>query len=93
VADSAAFEPKAEFSDLDSVGTIYVSADGDFNVREALVEGGGVIIATDPVLIERLDAYEPLKRVAVARAEEAQAEAAPDESDESDSKPSSRRNR
>lgn len=93
MADQAAFEPKAEFSDPDSLGTIYVSVDGDFNVREAVEAGGGVIIATDPKLIERLDAYEPLKRVAVARAEEVQAEAAPDESDESDSKPSSRRNR
>lgn len=93
MTDTAAFAPKAEFSDPDSLGTIFVTDAGDFNVREAVKEGGGVIIATDPRLIERLDAYEALKRVSVDRAEETQAEVASDPEPEVEPDPPKRRTR
>lgn len=55
-----------ESYDLDSVGAIIVNHYRDLNVREALEKAdGGIYVTDDPDEIRTLDAYEPVKRVAV----------------------------
>lgn len=66
MADQAVFAPKAEFTDPECLGTVFVSDKGDFNVREAVEAGDGVIVVTDQKLIEALDRYLPLTRVAAS---------------------------
>lgn len=70
MSDHAAFAPKERFSDPDSLGTIFVSDEGDLNVRDAvasdeLLGPAGFIVTDDPAQIAALDGYEPLKRVNV----------------------------
>ena len=76
MAERAAYAPKERFSDPDSLGTVFVSDEGDINVREAVASGDehgpkGFVVTDDPAVIAALDRYEPLKRVALADAEAA----------------------
>lgn len=80
MAEQVAFTPKESFKDPDSLGTIYVSEEGDLNVREAVVKGKGYIVAEDPELIAALDRYEPLKRASIEAAEKASKQKAPSRS-------------
>lgn len=77
MSDHAAFAPKERFSDPDSLGTVYVSDEGDLNVREAVASSDdygreGYIVTDDPAVIAALDQYEPLKRVTLSEAEKPQ---------------------
>lgn len=74
MSERAAFAPKERFSDPDCLGTIYVSDDGDLNVRDAvasdeLLGPAGFIVTEDPAQIAALDHYEPVKRVAIPEPE------------------------
>jgi hypothetical protein len=79
LSERAAFAPKERFSDPDSLGTIFVSDEGDLNVREAIqgyVRGPvGYIVTDDPAQIAALDRYEAVKRVSVTEVEQAEAQA------------------
>lgn len=82
MSERAAFAPKERFSDPDSLGTIFVTDEGDLNVREAITSSdlygpAGYLLTDDPAQIAALDRYEPVKRVAVSEAEQAAADAAP----------------
>lgn len=73
MAERAAFALK-ERLDQDSVGTVFVSDEGDLNVREALASGDafgreGVLITDDPAQIAALDRLAALKRVSLQDAE------------------------
>lgn len=74
--ERAAFTPKAS-ADLDCLGAVFISDEGDLNVREAVENGKGYIVSDDPAVIAVLDRYEPLKRVSVTEAEQAQNPSAP----------------
>ena len=68
-----AFAPKEAFSDPDALGTVFVHDDLEVNVREEIKKGKGFYTTDDEKVIERLDRYEPLKRVAVSEVEKARA--------------------
>ena len=69
MSDSVAFAPKVEYSDPDCLGTIFVSDSATLNVREAVQEGKGYVVADDPETIAALDRYEAMKRVSLSEVE------------------------
>lgn len=77
MAEQVVFTPKESFSDPDSLGTIWVSDEGDLNVREAVADGKGYIVAEDPDLVAALDRYSALKRASMADVEKAHKQKAP----------------
>ena len=70
-----AFALKAGY-DSDCVGAVFVNNQRDFNIREALQEGNGQILTDDPLIIERLDGLDTLKRVSAADVAQQQQDAA-----------------
>lgn len=69
VPEQVAFAPKADFQDPDCLGAVFVNDSTEINVREAIKAGKGYIVTDDDAIIQRLDKYEPLKRVSLAEAQ------------------------
>lgn len=88
--EQAAFAPKAEFTDPDSFGTVFVNDGLEFNLREALKRGKGYIITDVPAIISRLSTYEPLESVPVDEAREAQETSRPAAKPQPAAKPKSK---
>jgi hypothetical protein len=86
---AVAYTPKAGYTDLDALGTVFVNDSTTVNVRE-LVEGSpnGVFVVDDQATIARLDKYAPLKRTALAKAYEE-----PEQEPEKPPKPSAGRDK